>query len=492
MSLILALDQGTSSSKAIIFDLTGRVLGSGQHEFDMIFPADGWVEQDPNLLWQTTLQAARDALVDAGLAGADIAAIGLTNQRETTLVWDRETGQCLYNAIVWQDRRTADRCDRMRDDGMAETIAAATGLIIDPYFSATKLAWLLDNVDGLRARADAGSLAFGTVDTFLIWRLTKGAVHATDATNASRTQLFDIGSQLWSNELTDYFDVPESLLPDVRDSAANYGVADPEWFGASIPIFGVAGDQHAALIGQGCFRPGMAKSTYGTGCFVMINTGSKQLRSSQRLLTTVAYRLGGRTTYALEGSIFSAGVAVKWLRDQLGLVADAAETEEAAIRTRGDSGGVYLVPAFTGLGAPHWSPDSRGLISGLTLATSRDQLITATLQSVAFQSQDLVAAMAADGAPLDRLRVDGGMVVNDWLCQFLADVLDLPVERPEITETTALGAAMLAAVGAGLVEDLDAAARLWNLQREFQPRMQTLDRDRLLLGWRQAVARALL
>ncbi|MCZ6709170.1 MAG: glycerol kinase GlpK [Gammaproteobacteria bacterium] len=492
MSLILALDQGTSSSKALIFDLTGRLLGVARQPFDMIFPADGWVEQDPEVLWQTTLRAGREALVNAGLKGADIAAIGLTNQRETTLVWDRQTGQCLHNAIVWQDRRTADRCDRMRDDGMAETVATVTGLVIDPYFSATKLAWLLDNVDDLRVRAEAGTLAFGTVDTFLIWRLTKGAEHATDATNASRTLLFDIGSQSWSNKLTNYFDVPESLLPDVRDSAALYGVADPEWFGAPIPIFGVAGDQHAALVGQGCSQPGMAKSTYGTGCFAMINTGSKQLRSSQRLLTTVAYRLGGQTTYALEGSIFSAGVAVKWLRDQLGIVANVAETEDAARRTGGDSGGVYLVPAFTGLGAPYWAPDSRGLISGLTLASSRDQLITATLQSVAFQTQDLIAAMVADGAGLDRLRVDGGMVVNDWLCQFLADVLDLPVDRPEITETTALGAAMLAAVGAGLVEDLDAAAQLWNLQREFQPDMQVPVREQLLSGWRQAVARALL
>lgn len=492
MSHILALDQGTSSSKAIIFDLAGHVLGAAQHEFDMIFPADGWVEQDPQVLWRTTLLAAREALVNAGLKGQDIAAIGVANQRETTLVWDRETGQCLHNAIVWQDRRTADRCDLMHKDGLAETVADTTGLVIDPYFSATKLAWLLDNVDGLRARADAGAVAFGTVDTFLIWRLTKGAHHATDATNASRTLLFDIGLQTWSKKLINYFNVPASLLPDVRDSAAHYGFADPEWFGAPIPIFGVAGDQQAALIGQGCFQPGMAKSTYGTGCFAMINTGTEQVRSRRRLLTTVAYRIGGKTTYALEGSIFSAGVAVKWLRDQLGLVVDAADTEEAAHRCGGNSGGVYLVPAFTGLGAPHWSPDARGLISGLTLATNRDQLITATLQSVAFQSQELIAAMAEDGARINKLRVDGGMVVNDWLCQFLADILNLPVERPEITETTALGAATLAALGAGLVKDLDAAAQLWNLEREFQPDMHACVREELLLGWRQAVARALL
>lgn len=492
MSHIMALDQGTSSSKAIIFNLTGRVLGTAQHEFDTVFPDDGWVEQDPEVLWRTTLLAGREALVNAGLKGEDIAAIGITNQRETTLVWDRDTGQCLHNAIVWQDRRTADRCDLMRIDGLAETVADTTGLVIDPYFSGTKLAWLLDNVDGLRAKAEAGNVAFGTVDTFLVWRLTKGQHHATDATNASRTLLFDIGSQSWSERLINYFNVPASLLPDVRDSAAHFGVADPEWFGAPIPITGIAGDQQAALIGQGCFQPGMAKSTYGTGCFAMINTGRDRVASQQQLLTTVAYRLGGKTTYALEGSIFSAGVAVKWLRDQLGLVVDAADTQGAAHRCGGDSGGVYLVPAFTGLGAPHWSPDSRGLIAGLTLATNRDQLITATLQSVAFQSQELIAAMAEDGAPIGNLRVDGGMVVNEWLCQFLADVLNLPVERPEITETTALGAATLAALGAGMVEDLDAATQLWNLDREFQPAMPALVREELLLGWRQAVERALL
>jgi glycerol kinase len=492
MSHILALDQGTSSSKAIVFNLTGRVLGMAQHEFDMVFPADGWVEQDPEVLWRTTLLAAREALVAAGLKGEDIAAIGITNQRETTLVWDRQTGRCMHNAIVWQDRRTSDRCELMRLDGMEETVAETTGLIIDPYFSATKLAWLLDNVAGLREKANAGEIAFGTVDTFLIWRLTKGAHHSTDATNASRTLLFDIDAQKWSEELLNYFNVPAGLLPDVRDSAAHFGEADPEWFGAPIPIFGVAGDQQAALIGQGCFQPGMAKSTYGTGCFAMANTGTDRIRSNQRLLTTVAYRLNGETSFALEGSIFSAGVAVKWLRDELGLIIDAADSEAAAGRCGGDAGGAYLVPAFTGLGAPHWSPDSRGLIAGLTLATNRDQLITATLQSVAYQSQELVAAMAADGVPLASLRVDGGMVVNDWLCQFLADILNLPVERPQITETTALGAATLAALGAGLVTDLDAAARLWNLDREFQPTMSSAVRSELLRGWRVAVSRALL
>jgi glycerol kinase len=492
MSYILALDQGTSSSKAIVFSLTGRVLGSAQHEFDMIFPAAGWVEQDPEVLWRTTLLAAREALVDAGLKGGDIAAVGITNQRETTLVWDRETGRCLHNAVVWQDRRTAGRCRLMESDGLKEAVMDTTGLVIDPYFSATKLAWLLENVEGLRAKADAGRVAFGTVDSFLIWRLTKGARHVTDATNASRTLLFDIGSQGWSEWLLNYFNVPELLLPQVLDSAADFGIVDPEWLGAPIPIFGVAGDQQAALIGQGCFQPGMAKSTYGTGCFAVINTGAEQLRSAHQLLSTVAYRLDGVPTYALEGSIFVAGVAVKWLRDQLGLVVDAAETEAAARRAGGNTGGVYMVPAFTGLGAPHWNPDARGLIAGLTLATNRDQLITATLQSVAFQSQELIAAMAHDGARMNNLRVDGGMVVNDWLCQFLADVLNMPVQRPEITETTALGAATLAALGAGLVDDLDSAAVLWNLDREFRPGMGAGVREELLAGWRRAVSRALL
>lgn len=491
MSHIMAIDQGTSSSRAIVFDLDGHILGIGQEPFDMTFPASGWVEQDPEVLWNTTLAAGRSALAAAGLEGGDVAAIGITNQRETTLVWDRATGECVHNAIVWQDRRTADRCGIMKADGIEGLVARETGLVIDPYFSGTKLAWLLDEVDGVRRRAERGELAFGTVDTFLIWRLTGGAVHATDASNASRTQLFDIGRQRWSPELLDYLKVPEVLLPDVRDSAADFGVADARWFGAAIPVFGVAGDQHAALVGQACFAPGMSKSTYGTGCFAMTNTGPEQLTSRHRLLTTVAYRLGGRTTYALEGSIFSAGVAVKWLRDGLGLVTSAAETEAAARRVDGDTGGVYVVPAFTGLGAPHWNPDARAAIVGLTLDASRDQVVTATLASVAYQTEELLAAMAADGAPVARLRVDGGMVVNDWLCQFLADILACPVERPRVTETTALGAATLAALGAGLVGSLDEAAGRWQLEREFQPAMKENRRQRLLAGWRRAVARVL-
>ena len=491
MHHIMAIDQGTSSSRAIIFDPQGNIIGVGQQPFDMIFPADGWVEQDPEVLWQTTLAAGREALVAAGISATDVAAIGITNQRETTLVWDRQTGECVYNAIVWQDRRTADRCEAMRRDGLQQLVARETGLVIDPYFSGTKLAWLLENVPGVRQRAQEGELCFGTVDTFLIWRLTGGKVHATDATNASRTMLFDIGSQRWSPELTGYLQIPPSLLPEVLDSAGNFGVADAQWFGAPVPVLGVAGDQQAALIGQACFEPGMSKSTYGTGCFAMINTGAQQLVSTQQLLTTVAYRLGGTTTYALEGSIFAAGVAIKWLRDQIGLIQFPSDTEDAARRTAGDTGGVYLVPAFTGLGAPHWKPDARGLLTGLTLDSNRDQIVTATLHSVVYQTEDLLVAMAEDGAKVDRLRVDGGMVGNDLLCQFLADITDCSVQRPRITETTALGAASLAALGVGLLGSLAEAGQRWQLEREFTPTMQATRRHHLLDGWRQAVSRAI-
>ena len=491
MNHIMAIDQGTSSSRVIIFDAGGRELSASQHEFNMTFPADGWVEQDPEVLWQTTLLAGREALARAGLSGADIAAIGITNQRETTIVWDRVTGECLHNAIVWQDRRTTAHCADMRADGMQQLVTRATGLVIDPYFSATKLAWLLREVPRVTRSAESGSLCFGTVDAYLVWRLTNGARHVTDASNASRTMLYDIGEQSWSPDLLRYFSVPESVLPEVLDNADDFGVADPQWFGAPIPIRGVAGDQQAALIGQACFSPGMAKSTYGTGCFAMLNTGAERLESGQRLLTTVAYRMSGKTTYALEGSIFSAGVAVKWLRDQLGLINNAAETEAAALRIAGDTGGVYLVPAFTGLGAPHWAPEARALLTGMTLDTGRDQVITATLASVAYQSAELVAAMTADGAALEGLRVDGGMVVNNWLCQFLADITNLPIERPRYTETTALGAALLAAVGAGLVDDFTQASRMWGLDRCFQPEMLSATRDKLVKGWRSAVRRTL-
>jgi glycerol kinase len=487
----MAIDQGTSSSRVIIFDLQGREISVAQYEFDMSFPADGWVEQDPEVIWQTTLRAGRDALRAADLQGADISAIGITNQRETTLVWDRQTGETLHNAIVWQDRRTSARCENMRADGMQPLVTRTTGLVIDPYFSGSKLSWLLTEIPEVARRAASGELCFGTVDSYLIWRLSKGDRHVTDASNASRTMLFDISTQTWSAQLCDYFGVPTAILPEVLDSAAHFGEADPEWFGAAIPILGVAGDQQAALIGQACFSPGMAKSTYGTGCFAMLNTGEQQLKSTQQLLSTVAYRIDGQTTYALEGSIFSAGIAVKWLRDQLGMVIDAGDTELAAQRVAGDTGGVYLVPAFTGLGAPHWAAEARAMLTGMTLDTGRDEIITATLASVAYQSADLVSAMRADGADLRSLRVDGGMVVNDWLCQFLADISQLPIERPAYTETTALGAAVLAALGSGAFTSLDQAAGMWGLQRDFQPQMAQLRRDELLSGWHAAVARAL-
>lgn len=491
MDCVLAIDQGTSSTRALVFDTRGRVLGSAQREFDQIFPRDGWVEHDPEVLWDTTLFAARGALANAGIEAHQLTGIGITNQRETTVVWDVDTGLPVYNAIVWQDRRTASQCDRIRAEGMAAKIAKATGLVIDPYFSSTKVAWILDNVPGLRARAASGKLRFGTVDSFLIWRLTSGAKHATDATNASRTQLFNIESQTWDPELLRYFDIPASLLPEVLDCAGDFGVADPKWLGGAVPILGVAGDQQAALIGQGCFEVGMTKSTYGTGCFLVTNTGDQLIRSTNGLLSTVGYRVGGRTTYAVEGSIFVAGAAVKWLRDSLRIVESAAETEAAARRSGVAAGGVYVVPAFTGMGAPHWRPDARGLVCGLSLDTSRDDVVAATLASVAYQTADLLSALAADGATVTRLRVDGGMVANDWLCQCLADIAGVRVERPQITETTALGAGMLATLGGGLVGSLGDAAGLWQLERGFEPAMSTALREKLLNGWANAVSKTL-
>ena len=490
MSLILAIDQGTSSSRGIVFDMAdGRIAGVGQQAFDMVFPRDGWVEQDPEALWQTTIEATRTAIASAGVAPDDISAIGITNQRETTLVWDRESGECVHNAIVWQDRRTAERCQQMALDGLADSVHTKTGLVLDPYFSGTKLAWLLDQVPGLRRRAAAGELCFGTVDSFLLWRLTGGRAHLTDATNASRTQLFDINRQRWDPELLDYFDIPTSLLPEVCDSAYAFGATEAKWFGSSIPVVGMAGDQQAALIGQGCLAEGTCKSTYGTGCFVMTNTGGEPRPSDNGLLTTLAYRLQGQATYALEGSIFVAGVAVKWLRDQLGLIDDAAQTEPLARSVDGDAQGVYFVPAFTGLGAPHWSPNARGTLTGLTSDTQVAHIVTAALQSVGFQTAELLDAMAADGAAVTRLGVDGGMVANDWLCQFLANVLDRPVQRPKTIETTALGAAMLAATGPG--GDLGSAHRAWNQGRAFTPNLTQAKRAALLEGWRRAVRQTL-
>ena len=504
MPYVLAIDQGTSSSRAVVFDGDGREVAAAQRPVEAVFPADGWVEQDPEALWDSVLAVAREAIAASGVAPWQIEAIGIVNQRETTLTWDAHTGAALGNAIVWQDRRTAEQCQRIRDDGVEPEIAAITGLLVDPYFSSTKLKWLLDQAD-LESAAARGDVRFGTVDSFLVWRLTKGSRHVTDATNAARTQLFDIGQQAWSDRLLDYFGIPPAVLPTVLDCFDDFGVADAEWFGAPIPIRGVAGDQQAALLGQGCLEPGMVKSTYGTGCFVIANTGPERVRSSQRLLTTVGYRVGGITTYALEGSIFNAGVAIKWLRDTLGLIESAADTERAARRIGGDTGGVFVVPAFTGLGAPHWRPDARGLITGLTLDSNRDQIVTATLKAIGFQTADLLGAVAADGVAATELRVDGGMVVNDWFCQFLADVAGMAVVRPASIETTVLGAGLLAAVGAGLHGDMGAASRAWTAApsaegapsaggvpaRRFTPTVDAARRAQWLRDWRQAVARAL-
>ena len=490
--LMLAIDQGTSSSRALVVSATGALLGQGQVDFECSFPADGWVEQDPEVLWETTVTSVKKALQDAAVNASDICGLGITNQRETTLLWERSSGACLYPAIVWQDGRTVEQCERLREQGHTELIRATTGLVVDPYFSATKLSWLLDNVAGARARAERGELCFGTVDSFLLYRLTGGRVHLTDATNASRTQLYDLQLGDWSEAMLGLHNIPRAVLPDVRDCVSDFGATDKSLFGAEIPICGVAGDQQAALIGQNCLTDGMTKSTYGTGCFLITNTGETLRDSASQLLGTVAYRLDGKTTFALEGSIFVAGVAVKWLRDKLGLITDARDTQACAVATQGDTQGVYVVPAFTGLGAPHWQPEARGLISGLTLDSSREQIVTATLASVAYQTEALAQALARDGCAVSELRIDGGMVGNDWLCQFLADILDVPVSRPKVIETTALGAAMLAGVGAGVFGSLaDAGASCVHSAQRYEPLMAEQQRLDLLAGWNQAVARVL-
>lgn len=483
---ILTIDQGTTSSRAIVFDAGGALIESSQYEFPQHYPADGWVEHDPEDIWQTTLRACRDVMRKAG---SDIATIGITNQRETTLVWDRATGEPIHHAIVWQDRRTAERCEEIRQQGETENIAERTGLLIDAYFSATKIAWILDNVAGARQRAENGELAFGTVDTFLIWRLTGGRVHATDATNASRTLLFNIHHQCWDGELLHIFNVPMGLLPDVLDSAGDYGVTDSDVFGKSLPIEGVVGDQQGALFGQACFDPGMIKSTYGTGCFMVMNTGEKPVSSSNKLLSTVAYRLDGEVTYALEGSIFNAGTAVQWLRDGIHLIEHVDEIDEL-VRSIGSNEGVYMVPAFTGLGAPHWDPHARGAIVGLTRDTGIAHIVRAALEAVCYQTKELIEAMIADsGKPITMLRVDGGMVANHWLLQFLADMLNVEVEQPQVIETTALGAAFLAGLQHGIYQSKDDIARLWRKQQHFSPEMDGAQRQRLAAEWEHAINR---
>lgn len=488
-TLVLALDQGTSSSRAILFDVHGRAVASAQRELAAFYPRDGWVEQDPEAIWQTSLDVCREALARTP-HGDTVVTMGITNQRETIVLWERATGRPLGNAIVWQDRRTADACVALRGAGREPWLMERTGLLADPYFSASKLRWLLDNVPGARRLAERGELAAGTVDSFLLWRLSDGRVHRTDATNASRTQLLNLHSASWDVELLQLFAIPGSVLPEVCESAGSIGTVQQRWFGTALPITGVAGDQQAALVGQACLTPGMTKCTYGTGCFALTNTGATVPRSTNRLLGTVAYQLQGRVTYGLEGSIFVAGAAIKWLRDRLGLIRSAGETETIALARGGDARGVYVVPAFVGLGAPHWDAEARGTISGLTLDSSWEDIVVATLQSMAFQTQDLLSAAARDGAPVAVLRIDGGMVANNWLCQFVADVIDLPVERPLVQETTALGAAMLAALGAGLVPSLESLGNTWQLERRFEPGMAAAQRAGLLAGWQAAIARS--
>lgn len=487
---LLSLDQGTTSSRAILFDDVGQTLQSDQNEFSQIFPKPGWVEHDPEAIWSSTLSAARKVIDSHSADCSDIAAIGITNQRETTLIWDRSTGEPIHNAVVWQDRRTAEYCQLLEKSNpdVANLIQDKTGLLLDPYFSATKISWILDNVSGARKRAEQGELAFGTVDTFLIWRLTKGRVHATDATNASRTMLFNIHKQCWDDELLELFKIPRTLLPEVKDSSDDYGVTAEEWFGSSIKICGVIGDQQGALVGQGCFSPGMVKSTYGTGCFMVVNTGANALQSRNRLLTTVGYRLNGETTYALEGSIFMAGATIQWIRDGLHLIKDARETQSLAEET-GYSNPVYMVPAFAGLGAPYWDPNARGAILGLTRDTGIKEIVTAGLQSVCYQTRDLLDAMRADGIAAERLRVDGGMVVNDWLIQFLADITGVEINRPKLAETTAFGAAFMAGLSVGIFDDLSDISKCWQHDRSFKPRITAEERSRLYSGWQDAVRR---
>ena len=483
---IISIDQGTTSSRAILFDSGGRSVFSSQLEFTQHFPKDGWVEHDPEEIWSTTISVVQDVLKFAEENSKEIAAIGITNQRETTVVWDKATGNPVYNAIVWQDRRTAAYCESLRKQGKEQLVVDKTGLLLDPYFSGTKLNWILENVEGVRSRAEQGELVFGTIDSFLIWRLTGGISHVTDATNASRTLMFNIHQQSWDDELLELFSIPASMLPDVLDCAADFGHSDKNVIGAEIPIAGVAGDQQAALIGQACFEPGMIKSTYGTGCFMVLNTGTLALSSKNKLLTTVGYRLDGKTTYALEGSIFVAGAAVQWLRDGIGII-DSAATTESLASSLDSNNGVYIVPAFTGLGAPHWDPDARGAIFGITRDTGPAEFVRATLESICYQTLDLLEAKRRDGVQATKLRVDGGMVANEWFCGFLADVLNITVERPEFTETTALGAAFLAGLQVGIFDSLDDIKDVWKVDRSFEPTLAEAERKRLVEGWHQCV-----
>ena len=485
---ILAIDQGTTSTRAIVFDAAGQPVASVQKELPQIFPKPGWVEHDPEEIWRATVEVCRGAVAKAKLEPGALAGIGITNQRETTVVWDRATGKPVHNAIVWQDRRTAALCDELRKAGHEPMISQRTGLLLDPYFCGTKIAWILKNVAGAQAAAEKGALAAGTIESFLLWRLSGGKVHASDATNASRTLLLDIRKGTWDPELARLLGVPLAMLPQVVDCAGEIGITTPDILGAPVPVLGMAGDQQAATVGQACTKPGMIKATYGTGCFAVLNTGSIAVHSSHRLLTTIAYQLAGRRTYALEGSIFVAGAAVQWLRDGLKLIKHSGEVEAMARAAR-EGHGVYMVPAFVGLGAPYWDAEARGALLGLTRDTGPAEIAAATLDSVCYQTRDLVEAMRGDGAQIDEIRVDGGMVVNDPLMQRLADTVGTPVERPKVIETTALGAAFLAGLQAGLWPSLDSLSATWALDRAFTPSEGTPSRDRRYRGWQDAVKR---
>ncbi len=490
MKFILSMDQGTTSSRALLIDAAGRICAVAQREFRQIYPRPGWVEHDPREIWSTQLAVARQVLAESTTDPTDIAAIGITNQRETTVVWDRATGEPVCNAIVWQDRRTAEHCDTLRNAGHADLIQRKTGLVLDAYFSGTKLAWILDNVEGAHARAEKGELAFGTIDTWLVWKLSGGQCHITDASNASRTLLFNIHTGDWDDELLALLTIPRSLLPEVRDSSEVYGETQPELLGAPVPIAGIAGDQQAALFGQQCIRPGMAKNTYGTGCFMLLNTGREAVSSRNNLLTTVAWRLGGQLEYALEGSVFIGGAVVQWLRDELGMIKKSSEIEALA-ESVPDSGGVYLVPAFTGLGAPHWDQYARGAILGLTRGANKAHIARAALEAIAWQSADVLRAMEADaGTPVVELRVDGGAAANNLLMQIQADILQAPVVRTKVLETTALGAAYLAGLAVGFWPDRETLAAQWQAERKFDPEMDTTERDAARKGWEKALERA--
>ena len=493
MTYILAIDQGTTSSRAIIFDGAMQVIALAQQEFTQHFPQSGWVEHEVADIWETCIATCREAIAKAGISASEIAAIGITNQRETTLVWDKDTGKPVYNAIVWQDRRTSAMCQALKAEGFEPEVTEKTGLLLDPYFSATKLKWILDEVDGAREKAEAGKLIFGTVDSFLIWKLTGGAAHVTDATNAARTMLYNIRDGKWDAQICDRLDIPRAMLPQVRDCAADFGTTQPALLGAAVPILGVAGDQQAATIGQACFAPGMLKSTYGTGCFALLNTGDTLVRSQSRLLGTIAYQFDGKPTYALEGSIFIAGAVVQWLRDGLGIIDKASQTQPLA--EQADPGQeLYLVPAFTGLGAPHWDAEARGAVYGLTRNSGPAEFARAALESVGFQTRDLLEAMKDDWQDAQDkgiLRVDGGMSASDWAMQFLSDIIGAPVDRPKILETTALGAAWLAGMRAGIYPDQAGFAAQWALDRRFEPKMDAATRDRRYAGWQDAVRRTL-